>query len=88
MPFNIEINSRAATKGQALLTLCDLLGIAPADSMALGDGTNDLDMIQNAGIGVAMANGDPTVLAAADHVTGHCNDAGFAKAVERFVLNG
>ena len=88
MPFNIEVNSRAATKGQALLTLCDLLGIAPADSMALGDGTNDLDMIQNAGIGVAMANGDPTVLAAADHVTGHCNDAGFAKAVERFVLNG
>ena len=88
MPFNIEINSRAATKGQALLTLCDLLGIDPADSMALGDGTNDLDMLQNAGIGVAMANGDPTVLAAADYVTGHCNDAGFAKTVERFVLNG
>lgn len=88
VPFNIEINAPAATKGHALLTLCRLLGIDPAESMALGDGTNDLDMIENAGIGVAMANGDPAVLAAADYVTGSCNDAGFAAAVERFALQG
>ena len=84
MPFNIEVNAPEATKGCALLTLCGLLGIDPKDSMALGDGTNDLDMIRKAGIGVAMANGAPSVRAAADYVTESCNDGGFANAVKRF----
>ena len=84
MPFNIEINALNATKGCALLTLCGLLGIAPGDSMALGDGTNDLDMIRAAGIGVAMANADASVLAAADYVTDSCDDLGFASAVYKF----
>lgn len=84
MPFNIEVNAPDATKGCALLTLCTLLGVDPKDTMALGDGTNDLDMIQKAGIGVAMGNAAPSVLAAADYVTEHCDDAGFAKAVYKF----
>ena len=54
--------------------------------MALGDGTNDLDMIEQAGVGVSMANGDPALLAAADYVTGTNNEAGFAQAIEKFVL--
>ena len=65
MPFNIEVNAPEATKGCALLTLCGLLNIDPKDSMALGDGTNDLDMIRKAGIGVAMANGAPARRASA-----------------------
>ena len=52
--------------------------------MALGDGTNDLDMIQNAGVGVAMGNADASVLAAADYVTDSCDDLGFANAVYKF----
>jgi len=84
MPFNIEVNAPTATKGHALLSLCGLLGIDPGDTMALGDGTNDLDMIQNAGIGVAMANGAPSVRQAADYVTESCNDGGFANAVRKF----
>ena len=84
MPFNIEVNSPDATKGCALLKLCSLLGVDPGDTMALGDGTNDLDMIRKAGIGVAMANGDPSVRAAADYVTESCNDGGFANAVKKF----
>ena len=52
--------------------------------MALGDGTNDLDMIRKAGIGVAMANGAPSVRAAADYVTESCNDGGFTNAVKKF----
>ena len=84
MPFNIEINAPDATKGCALLTLCTLLGVDPRDTIALGDGTNDLDMIQKAGIGVAMGNAAPSVLAAADYVTENCDDAGFASAVYKF----
>lgn len=86
VPFNMEINAKAATKGQAMLALCKILGIRPEESMALGDGTNDLDMIRNAGVGVAMANADPALLNAADYVTGTNNACGFAKAVEKFVL--
>ena len=86
MPFNIEINARTATKGNALLALCRHLGLEPAQALALGDGTNDSDMLRSAGIGVAMENADEAVKAAADYVTGNNNDAGFAQAVERFVL--
>ena len=68
------------------MSLCELLGIDPAESMALGDGTNDLSMIQKAGVGVAMANADPIVRESADYVTASCNEAGFAKAVEKFAL--
>ncbi len=87
MPFNIEINARTATKGNALLALCRHLGIDPAQALALGDGTNDSDMLRAAGVGVAMKNADEAVKAAADYVTGSNNDAGFAQAVRRFVLD-
>ena len=87
MPFNIEINARTATKGNALLALCRHLGLEPAQALALGDGTNDSDMLRSAGIGVAMENADEAVKAAADYVTGNNNDAGFARAVRRFVLD-
>ena len=86
VPFNIEINAKTATKGHALETLCGLLGLDRSESMALGDGTNDLDMLVRAGVGVAMANADPKLLDAADYVTGSNNEAGFAKAIEKFVL--
>ena len=86
MPFNIEINAQTATKGNALLALCRHLGLEPAQALALGDGTNDSDMLRSAGIGVAMENADEAVKAAADYVTGNNNAAGFAQAVERFVL--
>ena len=88
VPFNIEINAAGATKGQAMLGLCRVLGIGPDQVLALGDGTNDLDMITAAGVGVAMANADPELIAGADCVTGSNNEGGFAAAVERFVLGG
>ncbi|MCR5575811.1 MAG: Cof-type HAD-IIB family hydrolase [Oscillospiraceae bacterium] len=86
MPFNIEINAKSATKGSALTALCRHLGLDPAQTLALGDGTNDSDMLLAAGVGVAMANADEAVKAIADFVTGDNNEGGFARAVERFVL--
>ena len=71
-----------------MLGLCRVLGIEPGQVLALGDGTNDLDMITAAGVGVAMAHADPELIAGADCVTGSNNAGGFAAAVERFVLGG
>ena len=81
VPTNVEINSAEANKGGALLRLCALLGIDPAETLALGDGTNDLSLVRAAHLGVAMANADPAVLAAADAVTASNNEDGAARAI-------
>lgn len=86
VPFNIEINAKSASKGEGLRFLCRHLGIDPKDAMACGDGSNDITMLQAAGVGVAMANADPRLLAAADYVTGANDSDGVARAVERFCL--
>ena len=87
IPNNIEINDSAATKGECLRFLCRRLGVDIRDTMAFGDGSNDMSMIQAAGIGVAMANADPALRAAADYVT-DTNDAdGVAKAIARFCFD-
>lgn len=85
LPWNIEINSAGATKGQALKALCQALGIDLRDTLAFGDGTNDLDMIRTAGIGVAMGNGAEEVKAAADWVAPNNDDAGVAAGIYRFM---
>ena len=86
-PQNIEINQKDATKGLALTALADYLGVDRDHTIAMGDGLNDISMLEMAGIGVAMANGCKEALEAADWVTGHCDEDGVAKAIERFVLN-
>lgn len=81
---NIEINSGDAHKGAALLELCRQLNIAPAETMAFGDGLNDVTMIQTAGIGVAMGNAAQQVKDVADFITDNNDDDGVAKAILHF----
>ena len=85
IPTNIEINSMGANKGAALRGLCAYLGIDPADTAAFGDGSNDIPMLREAGVGVAMANAEPEVKAAADVVTDSNNDAGVAKMIRKLI---
>ena len=80
---NVEINSERAGKGNGLLALCGVLGIAPEDSMSFGDGTNDSSMLRAAGRGVAMGNADAEVRAAADAVCESNREAGVAKEIRR-----
>ena len=88
VPSNIELNIRAANKGDALLALCAQLGIDPADTLAFGDGTNDLSLIRAAGCGVAMGNADFAVKAAADAVCDDNEHDGLAKYLERLLAAG
>ncbi|MBP3306726.1 MAG: Cof-type HAD-IIB family hydrolase, partial [Anaerotignum sp.] len=55
---NIEITSLYATKAKALEKLCEVLGFTRENVLAMGDGDNDMPMIQFAGIGVTMENGE------------------------------
>ena len=83
---NLELNIATAHKGNSLKRFAEHLGYTLDNCMALGDGTNDLSMIEAAGIGVAMSNAHPLVLAAADHVTVSNDEDGVAKAIREFVL--
>lgn len=85
LPNNIEINSSDATKGKALAALCAQLGIERQEVVAFGDGLNDLDMLQFAGISVAMENADPLIKKNASCVTSSNNEAGLAKALQHFL---
>ena len=85
LPWNIEINSAGATKGKALKALCQALGIDLCDTLAFGDGTNDLDMIRAAGIGVAMGNAQDEVKAAADWIAPSNEENGVAAGIRKFL---
>lgn len=58
----IELGSSNANKGTAMQYVCDYLGIQIKDVIAFGDGENDVEMLAEAGLGVAMANADSHAL--------------------------
>lgn len=64
----------------------ELLGILPEEMMAFGDAQNDLDMIEYAGIGVAMGNGEESLKKIADYVTTDVDDDGVLHALQYFGL--
>jgi len=86
LPWNLELNAAGTTKGSGLECLRLHLGLAKEETMACGDGENDLPMIKTAGIGVAMANGAPFIKAQADAVTLTNDRDGVAAAIERYAL--
>ena len=73
-PYYLEFVPASSGKGSALTRLSEILGIDKNDTYAAGDAENDLSMIQAAGCGIAMVNGEETVKAAADIVTEKDND--------------
>lgn len=87
-PYLIEGVSRGASKGKALAFLAGCLGITQAETVAIGDSDNDADMLQWAGLGLAMGNATPQVLRVADHVLPSIAEDGAAVAIERYLLNG
>lgn len=85
-PRFAETIGQEVNKGEALRLLAKALNIPESATMAIGDNLNDLDLVQAAGVGVAMADGDPRVRAAANWVTASYAEDGAALAIERFVL--
>ena len=84
--WQLDITAPSCSKGHALERLCALTGVSPAQTLAVGDGINDLELISRAGIGVAMGNAVPELKkAAAATVADNAHD-GAAEALERFVL--
>jgi Cof subfamily protein (haloacid dehalogenase superfamily) len=82
----VEVSAPGVDKATTLALLCDERGIPPERVVAFGDARNDLPMLAWAGTGVAMADAHPSVIEAADAVTGTNAEDGVAAWLEQNVL--
>lgn len=81
--FAYHISPREVNKGHALQIACkDHLCIPLESTLAVGDGSNDIEMISAAGIGVAVANGDSNLKRKADYITEKSFGSGFKEIAE------
>lgn len=87
MPNTIEVLNKNASKGQSLKELAHLLNIPKERIMAIGDSGNDIDMVEYAGLGVAMGNAIPEVKDVADVVTDTVDEFGVATAINRYFFD-
>ena len=82
----IDIISRHGGKASGLEKFIKRYDLLRGETMAFGDGENDIDMIRYAGIGVAMGNGIKALKLAADYVTTDIDNDGIANALKHFGL--
>lgn len=84
-PELVEAFAPQTSKWTQIERLCGQWGIDPADTVAIGDGLNDLEMVERAGVGIAMGNADPRVASVAKRRTGSNRDDGVAQAITAIV---
>lgn len=84
--FNGEISGRGINKGDALTRICESMNADLKDCIAFGDSMNDVEILQAAGIGIAMGNADTCVKEIADQVCESCEEDGIAKALAKMNL--
>ena len=84
--FYTEITNENTDKWNALKFLIQKLGIEREEVITIGDNVNDQTMLENAGLGVAMANSVPYIQKMADVVTESNNEDGVAKVIEKYIL--
>lgn len=80
---NVEVVDATTSKGSALNFMLDYLDLKKEEVLAIGDNDNDVTMIQNAGIGIAMGNASEYVKSHSDTVTLDNHDDGFAHAIKK-----
>ena len=74
--FALEVTRKGIEKSKGIAAICEKWGLSLDEVACFGDGANDVAMVQAAGLGVAMANGHPSVRAAADEICGHVDEDG------------
>lgn len=84
---NLEIGGATTSKARALQEMGRKLGIEKAEMMAVGDSPNDMAMLREAGVPVAVGNAKPEVKAIAAYIAPTNHEDGVADAIEKFVLN-
>lgn len=82
----VDIVQTGNNKGDRLAEWAKSQGIEPSEIIAFGDSDNDVSMLTQVGLGIAMQGSEDAVKAYADWVTGSNNNDGIAQALRRFVL--
>ena len=90
LPFNTgtgaDIIEEGFTKADGMRRVCDYYGVPQTKTYAFGDSMNDVHIIREANVGVAMGNAEPAVKAAADYVTTAVDDDGIYNACVKIGL--
>ena len=85
LPFFLEFASPDVTKASGLAFLAEHLGFSREKTVAFGDGENDVELLEWAAYGVAVANAHERVLAVADFVCPPVTEEGVAQVIEAFL---
>ncbi|MBQ6590600.1 MAG: HAD-IIB family hydrolase [Lachnospiraceae bacterium] len=85
-PYDGEVTVLGVTKREGMQAVEQYYGLSRADTIAFGDGANDLQMLEYAGIGVCMGDGAESAKARADLVTDALAEDGLLHAMERLGL--
>jgi Cof subfamily protein (haloacid dehalogenase superfamily) len=85
LPIFLEFSRSGVTKGSGLAFLTKRLGLDPRCTVAFGDAENDVELLQVAGFGVCVEDGDPALLALADLVCPPAEQEGPARVIEAIV---
>lgn len=80
----VEMVPRGYNKGTGILEVCRLLGTDPKDTMAIGDSINDKEMLETAGISIAMGRSADLVKEICDYTTDFLENDGIWKALEKY----
>ena len=83
-PLFADIIARGNSKSHGIDKVIEYYGIDLKDTMAFGDGGNDIPMLRHAGIGVAMGNAAPEVQNAANYITTSVDEDGILNALKHF----
>ena len=86
-PEYLEILPPGISKGTAMDAMLAALGVSAKEVVAVGDNWNDLEMIEGAGLGVAMGHAPQGVRERADYVCGTAEQEGVREVIERFLLH-
>ncbi|MFA7140567.1 MAG: Cof-type HAD-IIB family hydrolase [Proteiniphilum sp.] len=85
-PTFADVIAKGVDKGMGIDQICNHYGFSIEETMAFGDGGNDIEMLQHAGTGIAMGNARDNVKLVADYVTDSVDDNGVVKALQHFGL--
>ena len=84
--YLVNVIKDDVSKGNALKALCSRMGLKIEETAAIGDGANDISLLETAGLAIAMQNAPLELKAVSDYVTADIAHNGFADAVQKYLL--
>lgn len=85
-PYSVDVISKGVSKAVGIQKLIDYMGVELNETVAFGDGLNDIEMLQAVGMGIAMENGRVELKEIADYVTASPENDGILKGLQKLDL--